>query len=102
MMASAACARTHAKDLENYIKEIFLDSDTTVAIISGIPSSTEPSNILPPDEMAETREIVNRLAASRRVVTHARRAFSVRTRPPSSAWIRAPCGTACRRISSRG
>ena len=40
--------------LGNYIKEIFLDSDTTVAVISGIPSATEPSNILPPDKMAET------------------------------------------------
>lgn len=56
--------------LENYIKEIFLDSDTSVAIISGLPSATEPGNILPPDKMAETREVVNRLAASRRVVTH--------------------------------
>ncbi len=56
--------------LENYIKEVFLDSDTSVAIISGIPSATEPTNILPPDKMADTREVVNRLAASRRVVTH--------------------------------
>lgn len=56
--------------LENYIKEIFLDSDTTVAIISGLPSASEPANILPPDKIAETREVVNRLAASRRVVTH--------------------------------
>ena len=56
--------------LENYIKEVFLDSDTSVAVISGIPSETEPRNILPPDKMAETRAVVNRLAASRRVVTH--------------------------------
>jgi predicted TIM-barrel fold metal-dependent hydrolase len=56
--------------LENYIKEVFLDSDTSVAIISGLPSATESANILPPDKMAETREVVNRLAASRRVVTH--------------------------------
>jgi predicted TIM-barrel fold metal-dependent hydrolase len=56
--------------LENYIKEIFLDSDTTVAIISGLPSASEPTNILPPDKMAETRAVVNRLASSRRVVTH--------------------------------
>jgi predicted TIM-barrel fold metal-dependent hydrolase len=56
--------------LENYIKEIFLDSDTTVAVISGIPSLTETSNILPPDKMAETRDIINRLTASQRLVAH--------------------------------
>jgi predicted TIM-barrel fold metal-dependent hydrolase len=56
--------------LENYIKEVFLDSDTSVAVISGIPAQTEPANILPPDKMAETRDVVNRLAASRRIVTH--------------------------------
>jgi len=56
--------------LENYIKEVFLDSDTSVAIISGVPSATDEQNILPPDKMVETREIVNRLAASRRIVAH--------------------------------
>src|SRR5262249_4875715 len=56
--------------LENYIKEVFLDSDTTVAVLSGIPSATESSNILPPDEIARTREVVNRLAASQRLVAH--------------------------------
>jgi predicted TIM-barrel fold metal-dependent hydrolase len=56
--------------LENYIKEIFLDSDTTVAVISGIPSTTDASNILPPGKMAETRDVINRLAASQRLVAH--------------------------------
>ena len=56
--------------LENFIKEVFLDSDTTVAVLSGIPSATDDTNILPPDTMAETREIVNRLAASRRLLAH--------------------------------
>lgn len=56
--------------LGNYIKEIFLDSDTSVAVISGIPSATEADNILPPDKMAETRDVINRLAASQRLVAH--------------------------------
>lgn len=56
--------------LASYIKEMFLDSDTTVAVLSGIPSATDMDNILPPDQMAETRDVVNRLAASQRVVTH--------------------------------
>jgi uncharacterized protein len=56
--------------LDNYIKEIFLDSDTTVAVISGIPSATDAGNILPPDKMAETRDVINRLAASQRLIAH--------------------------------
>ena len=56
--------------LDNYIKEIFLDSDTTVAVISGIPSAIDASNILPPDKMAETRDVINRLAASQRLLAH--------------------------------
>src|SRR5207245_11677561 len=47
--------------LANYIKEIFLDSDTTVAVISGIPSATDETNLLPPGAMARTRDVVNRL-----------------------------------------
>ena len=34
--------------LENYIKEVFLDSDTDVAAISGVPGLTEEMHILPP------------------------------------------------------
>lgn len=56
--------------LENFIKEVFLDSDTTVALLSGISSATKADNILPPGKMAESREIINRLAASQRLVTH--------------------------------
>ena len=56
--------------LANYIKEIFLDSDTTVAVLSGIPSSTDATNILPPDDMASTRDVINQLAASQRLVAH--------------------------------
>jgi uncharacterized protein len=56
--------------LGNYIKEVFLDSDTTVAVISGIPSATDASNILPPGKMAETRDVINRLAASQRLIAH--------------------------------
>src|SRR3984893_10455382 len=56
--------------LGNYIKEIFLDSDTTVAVISGIPSATDASNILPPGKMAETRDVINQLAASQPLIAH--------------------------------
>ncbi len=56
--------------LENYIKEVFLDSDTDVAAISGVPAATEDENILPADQMAGTRDLLNRLSRSRRMVTH--------------------------------
>ncbi|MGH7343562.1 MAG: amidohydrolase family protein [Candidatus Rokuibacteriota bacterium] len=56
--------------LENFIKEVFLDSDTTVAMISGVPAATEARNILPPAKMAATRDILNRLAASQRMLSH--------------------------------
>jgi hypothetical protein len=56
--------------LENYIKEVFLDSDTNVACITGIPGLTDEEEILPPDEMVRTRAIVNDLTKSQRMVSH--------------------------------
>src|SRR5438094_932255 len=56
--------------LENYIKEVFLDSDTDVAAISGIPGLTEEMHILPPDQMVKTRNVMNRLTRSSRMVSH--------------------------------
>jgi len=56
--------------LENYIKEVFLDSDTTVACISGVPMLPESKAILPPDAMVRTRYLVNELARSQRMVSH--------------------------------
>ena len=56
--------------LANYIKEIFLDSDTLIAVITGLPSPNEAENILPPAEMIETRAEINGLARSRRIVAH--------------------------------
>ena len=56
--------------LANYVKEVFLDSDTVVAVITGLPSRTENQNVLPPDEMVETRAEVNGLAKSKRLLAH--------------------------------
>jgi predicted TIM-barrel fold metal-dependent hydrolase len=65
--------RQHAWDdlyLANYVKEIFLDSDTVVAVITGLPSRTENQNVLPPADMVETRAQVNGLARSKRLLAH--------------------------------
>ena len=55
---------------DHYVKEVFGDSDTVMAIISGIPSRDWDKNPLPPDQMVATREYVNGLAGSRRVLSH--------------------------------
>jgi len=56
--------------LANYVKEVFLDSDTVMAVISGLPSKSESDNVLPPAEMIETRAEINGLVRSRRMISH--------------------------------
>jgi predicted TIM-barrel fold metal-dependent hydrolase len=53
----------------NYIKEIFLDSDTAVAIMSGIPAPSAPLQLIGNAAMAETRDMGNELGASQRMLT---------------------------------
>src|SRR4029453_9666561 len=55
----------------NYIKELFMDSDTTMAIISGVPTAQWKENILPPDKMVKTRADINRMAGgTQRMISH--------------------------------
>ena len=56
--------------LENYIKELFLDSETDMVVLSGVPALNDDKNILPPDQMVKTRGWINQLTGSRRVVSH--------------------------------
>jgi hypothetical protein len=56
--------------LENFIKEVFLDSDTKMAVLSGLPSKDPSDNVLPVDRMIETRARINGLADSRRLISH--------------------------------
>jgi predicted TIM-barrel fold metal-dependent hydrolase len=55
--------------MENYIKEIFFDSDTVMGVISGIPQRPN-QNILPVERMVETKNKVNGLAGSERLLSH--------------------------------
>ena len=55
----------------NYYKEIYLDSDTKVALISGSPSDVPQDWFLTNEMKAEARAKVNREAGSRRMLTHA-------------------------------
>jgi hypothetical protein len=54
----------------HYVKEIFGDSDTVMAIISGVPTRTWDKNPLPPDQMVATRSYVNEISGSQRVLSH--------------------------------
>jgi predicted TIM-barrel fold metal-dependent hydrolase len=54
----------------HYVKELFFDSDTVMAIISGVPTSEWNENILPPDKMVKTRNDINGWAKSERMLSH--------------------------------
>jgi predicted TIM-barrel fold metal-dependent hydrolase len=56
---------------ENFLKEIYLDSDTKVALLSGAPFDDPTKWLLSNDQMAKARELVNRIAGSRRLLCHA-------------------------------
>ena len=53
-----------------YIKELFLDSETDVCVLSAVPSPPD-QQLLPTDLAANTVQIVNGLANSQRCVMHA-------------------------------
>src|SRR3989454_8821543 len=55
----------------NYSKEVFLDSDTKVALLSGAPSDIPQDWFLTNEMKAEARARVNRDAGSRRMLSHA-------------------------------
>src|SRR4029077_2203520 len=54
----------------NYKKEVFLDSDTKIALISSTPSDIEQDWFLTNEQMAEARKKINDEADSRRVFCH--------------------------------
>lgn len=63
--------------VDHYIEQMFLNSDTAVAVLSGLPAlmcsrnvTNNCGNPITNDEIAETRELVNTLAYSRRSVNH--------------------------------
>lgn len=56
---------------DNYFKEVFLDSDTKIALISSAPSDIPEDWFLTNRQMAEARETVNNRAGSKRLMTHA-------------------------------
>ncbi|MGH9691405.1 MAG: amidohydrolase family protein [Candidatus Acidiferrales bacterium] len=55
----------------NYYKEIYLDSDTKVALISSSPSDIPRDWFLTNEMMAEARAKINKAAGSKRMLCHA-------------------------------
>src|SRR4029434_5534276 len=56
---------------ENYLKEIFVDSDTKVALLSGAPFDDPSWDLLTNDQIAAARHSINQFAGSRRLLCHA-------------------------------
>ncbi len=56
---------------DNYFKEVFLDSDTKVALISSAPSDVPSDWFLTNEMMAKARATVNAKLGSRRLLAHA-------------------------------
>jgi len=54
----------------NFVKEIFFDSDTVMAIMTGAVIGPPKAHALPADEIAKTRNLVNKAAGSQRMLAH--------------------------------
>ena len=68
---------------ENYLQEVFLDSDTDIALLSGAPSETPGREALSNAAMARARALINAHAGSKRLFSHA----MIQPRPGSSQWL---------------
>jgi predicted TIM-barrel fold metal-dependent hydrolase len=54
----------------NYVKEIYMDSDTKIALLSNSPSDVPEDWFIPQEQVFKTREMVNKDAGSRRMMAH--------------------------------
>jgi len=66
---------------ENYLKEVFVDSDTKVALLSGAPFDDPTWDLLTNDQIAMARASINKISGSRRLLAH-----SVIT-PKRAGWM---------------
>ena len=55
---------------ENFLKEVYLDSDTKVALLSGAPFDDPKWWLLSNDQIVRARAAVNKVAGSRRLLAH--------------------------------
>jgi predicted TIM-barrel fold metal-dependent hydrolase len=55
---------------QNMIKEVFLDSETAIGLISTPPGPYPQQAVVPPKEMTHIRDEINRITQSRRMLAH--------------------------------
>ena len=55
---------------QNYVKEIYYDSDTDMALLSGAPFDDPSWWLLSNEQIAKAREMINDFAGSRRLLAH--------------------------------
>jgi uncharacterized protein len=55
---------------ENFVKEVFLDSETSIGLISTPPGPYPQEAVVPPKEMTHIRDEINRITQSRRMLAH--------------------------------
>lgn len=55
---------------QNFIKEVFLDSQTAIGLISTPPGPYPQEAVVPPKEMTHIRDEINRITQSRRMLAH--------------------------------
>jgi uncharacterized protein len=60
----------HRYKFQNYMKEIFMDSDTKVALLSGAPFDDPTWWLLSNDQINGARGAVNKIAGTRRLFSH--------------------------------
>ena len=55
---------------ENFVKEVFFDSETAIGLISTPPGPYPQEAVVPPKEMTHIRDEINRITQSRRMLAH--------------------------------
>jgi hypothetical protein len=71
----------YAYKFENYVRQIFLNSDTSIALLSGAPFDDQAWEFLSNPAIREAVNIVNRVAGSTRMLGHAL------VRPGQPGWM---------------
>src|SRR5205823_2106077 len=69
---------------QNYVKEVYYDSDTNIALLSGAPFDDPSWWLLSNEQIVKARELINDFAGSRRLLAH-----SVIT-PKQPGWMDEP------------
>jgi hypothetical protein len=55
---------------QNFVKEVFFDSETSIGLISTPPGPYPQHAVVPPAEMTHIRDEINRITQSRRMLAH--------------------------------